>query len=83
MAANELARSHEWGGDFTVEEIEGGVENVVTGLRRKLGAEEDEDEDDEMGGVDAKEKRSSEATGDPVPLDQVLKFMMKGPESKG
>jgi mediator of RNA polymerase II transcription subunit 8 len=46
MAANELARGHEWGGDFTLEEREGGIENVVTGLKRKF-AEEDEDEDEE------------------------------------
>ena len=35
-AANELARQHEWGGDFTLAEREAGVENVVTGLTRKL-----------------------------------------------
>ncbi len=45
MAANELARGHEWGGDFTLEEREGGIENVVTGLKRKF-AEEDEDEEE-------------------------------------
>lgn len=53
-AANELARQHEWGGDFTLAEREAGVENVVTGLRRKLvetdsedgGSSEGDDEND-------------------------------------
>ena len=80
MAANELARGHEWGGDFTAVEVEGGVENVVTGLRRRMGG--DEDEDDKMEDGSAKGKESSEEVGDPLPLEQVLKFMMKGPESK-
>lgn len=57
MAANELARGHEWGGDFTREEKEGGTENVVTGLRRVLsgGGEEDDDDDDEEGEEDEEE----------------------------
>lgn len=42
-AANELARQHEWGGDFTIAEREAGVENVVTGLRRKLIDSDSED----------------------------------------
>lgn len=42
-AANELARQHEWGGDFTLAEREAGVENVVTGLRRKLIDSDSED----------------------------------------
>lgn len=49
-AANELARQHEWGGDFTLAEREAGVENVVTGLRRKLvesDSEEGSSESDE------------------------------------
>lgn len=59
IAANELARGHEWGGEFTREEREGegGVESVVTGLvrrRRGLGRigedwEEEEEEEDEEG----------------------------------
>lgn len=63
-AANELARQHEWGGDFTLAEREAGVENVVTGLRRKLIDSDFEDgssesveddvkmEDDTVGGKD-------------------------------
>lgn len=42
-AANELARQHEWGGAFTLAEREAGVENVVTGLRRKLIETDSED----------------------------------------
>lgn len=42
-AANELARKHEWGGDFTLAEREAGVENVVTGLKRKLIDSDSED----------------------------------------
>lgn len=68
-AANELARQHEWGGDFTLAEREAGVENVVTGLRRKLidsnsedgSLESDEDdvkmEDDIVGGEDDKKEK--------------------------
>lgn len=48
LAANELARGHEWGGEFTREERERGVENVVTGLvRRRRGLGEDEEDDEE------------------------------------
>ena len=53
MAANEQARKHTWGGNYTSEEKERGVENVVTGLRRRLKedpedlSEEEDDEDDE------------------------------------
>lgn len=111
MAANELARGHEWGGDFTVEEREGGVENVVTGLRRKFadeGNDEEEEEEEgdeeaekEAGGEDkmevVKAERGAEGVGlkitkgqeggaieprDPLPLEQVLKFMMTGIEPK-
>ncbi|MCJ1394263.1 mediator of RNA polymerase II transcription subunit 8 [Xylographa bjoerkii] len=47
MAANEEARKHTWGEDFTLEEREMGVENVVTGLRRKLKEDPDESSDDD------------------------------------
>ena len=49
MAANEEARKHTWGGNYTLEEKEMGVEKVVTGLRRKLRADPDDsaDEDDD------------------------------------
>ena len=75
-AANELARSHEWGGEFTNEEREGGVDNVVTGLRRRLNGEQDEDEEDQE--VDVKGEDESVI----MPLEHVLKFLITGIEVK-
>ncbi len=52
-AANKEARRQKWGADYTLEEIQRGIANVVTGLRRELveppeddldGEEEEEDE---------------------------------------
>jgi len=47
MAANEQARKHTWGGDFTLEEREMGVEKVDTGLRRKHEESGDESSDED------------------------------------
>lgn len=51
LEANQEARRRNWGGNFTLEEREQGVQNVVTGLRRQLeddeGEDEDEDEDED------------------------------------
>ncbi|EAW10304.1 RNA polymerase II mediator complex subunit MED8 [Aspergillus clavatus NRRL 1] len=50
VEANQEARRRNWGGDYTLEEREMGIQNVVTGLRRQLEddeRDEDEDEDDE------------------------------------
>ena len=48
MAANEQARQHTWGGNYTLEERAQGIENVTTGLRRTLKDDEaDSSEDDE------------------------------------
>lgn len=72
MAANELARGHEWGGDFTMEEREGGVENVVTGLkRRRRGEDEEEDEEEEEGeeGVGDDEEEGAEDKMEVVQMD--------------
>lgn len=56
-AANKEARKQRWGADYTLEEKQRGIQNVVTGLRRELvepaddegeeGEEEDEDEYEE------------------------------------
>lgn len=46
-AANEEARKREWGDDFTLEERAMGVEHVVTGLRRKLDQDTEDESDDE------------------------------------
>lgn len=47
MAANEQARKHTWGDDFTLEEREMGIENVDTGLRRKFEESSEGSSDDE------------------------------------
>ena len=62
MAANEEARKHTWGGNFTLDEREMGVENVVTGLRRKLKDDPDEssDEDEDEAAVAAVEADTDE-----------------------
>lgn len=67
MAANELARGHEWGGEFTREEKEKGVENVQTGLMRRrrggvgeLGEEEEEEEEEEEDDDDDEEEEAEE-----------------------
>ncbi|RHZ62789.1 RNA polymerase II mediator complex subunit MED8 [Aspergillus thermomutatus] len=48
VEANQEARRRNWGGNFTLEETEMGVQNVVTGLRRQL-EDEDESESEEEG----------------------------------
>ena len=78
MAANEQARKHEWGGDYTLEEIEGGIENVVTGLRDEVSDEEEGDKE-----VEGQEnKRPEEGRVKPLPMDDVLRFLVKGEEPK-
>jgi len=51
IEANQEARRRNWGGNFTLEEREAGIQNVVTGLKRQLeddeGSEDEEDEDEE------------------------------------
>lgn len=81
MAANELARGHEWGGDFTQEEFDGGLENVVTGLRRQLNwEEEDEDEDEEE--IERVKKKEVAEEARAMPLEHILRYMMKGTEPR-
>ena len=102
MAANEQARKHTWGGHYTLEEKERGVENVVTGLRRRLkedpddSSEEEDDDDDQVDGDDPNEdrmeidgmNRKSENDADipalnPLPIQDVFRFMMTGSAPKG
>ncbi|KAJ5572062.1 hypothetical protein N7535_005722 [Penicillium sp. DV-2018c] len=47
LEANQEARRRNWGGNYTLEEREMGIENVVTGLRRRLEDEEDEEGESE------------------------------------
>ncbi|MCJ1466865.1 mediator of RNA polymerase II transcription subunit 8 [Pseudocyphellaria aurata] len=86
MEANGLARGHEWGGDFTREEFDGGLENVVTGLRRKLEwdeeDEDDEDNDDEEENKEGKKKEEPEDARNAMPLEPILKFLMTGSEPR-
>lgn len=72
VEANHEARGRDWGGDFTLEEMEqeGGVTNVVTGLKRALDVGEEEEEEGE-----AEEQGQGEAA---MPLADVLRFMTTG-----
>ncbi|PWY93526.1 hypothetical protein BO94DRAFT_621915 [Aspergillus sclerotioniger CBS 115572] len=45
VEANQEARRRNWGGDYTLEEREMGIEKVVTGLARVLDDDDDDDED--------------------------------------
>ncbi|PLB54595.1 putative RNA polymerase II mediator complex component Med8 [Aspergillus steynii IBT 23096] len=47
VEANQQARGRNWGGNFTLEERNMGVQNVVTGLKRQLEDEDDEGRSDE------------------------------------
>ncbi|KAI9774226.1 MAG: mediator of RNA polymerase II transcription subunit 8 [Geoglossum umbratile] len=83
-AANEEAKRRNWGDDeeFTLEEREGGIANVVTGLRRRLEFDEDEEGDVEMGDEERKKEPGDEK---PVPndipplrLEEILRFISTG-----
>ncbi|KAJ5308944.1 hypothetical protein PENANT_c020G05885 [Penicillium antarcticum] len=54
LEANQEARRRNWGGNYTLEEREMGIENVVTGLKRQLeddlGSDEESEEEDEDDG---------------------------------
>lgn len=94
VAANQQARRHEWGGEYTIEEREGpgGVEAVVTGLRRggkedsDEGEEEEEEEegaDDKMPGLRGNEGNEAiEVEEKPMPMEDVLRFLVKGEKPK-
>ncbi|KAK3178155.1 hypothetical protein OEA41_000288 [Lepraria neglecta] len=75
------ARSHEWGGEFTNEERERGVENVVTGLSRGVG-EESSDESDEDGEDEEGEGREGKEEMKPMGMEDVLRFLVRGREVK-
>ncbi|EEH07092.1 conserved hypothetical protein [Histoplasma capsulatum G186AR] len=61
IEANMEARGRNWGGDYTLEEKEMGVKNVVTGLKRKLN---EEDSGSESGSGDEEEGSEGEEGGD-------------------
>lgn len=54
-AANKEARKQKWGADFTLEEKQNGIENVITGLRRDL-IEPTDDDGDEVEEEDEEEE---------------------------
>ncbi|EFR05398.1 RNA polymerase II transcription subunit 8 mediator [Nannizzia gypsea CBS 118893] len=93
IEANMEARRRNWGGDYTIEEKEAGLSNVITGLTRKLnenveGAagrdfDESDDEDEVMEGTGEETKPSAalltkESTT--MPLDDFFRYMMTGAE---
>lgn len=85
LCANEQARRHEWGGEFTLEEQEAGVENVVTGLKGVLEESSDEEEDEEDGddrveGGTTEGKMEEEKA--PMAMEDVLRFLVRGDEAK-
>lgn len=87
VAANEEARKHEWGGDYTLEEIEGGIENVVTGLRDEDSDEEEDEEEVKEGARPAEgegqdNKKLEEGGRRPLSMNDMLRFLVKGEEPK-
>ena len=81
--ANEQARKQPWEGEFTLEEIEGGIEKVNTGLKRKWYDESDDEEEDEeesQQAIHIKEEDSDLGKVHPLEIDDFLRFMAKGIE---
>ena len=64
MAANLLARKHPWAGDYTLEEQEGGIDNVFTGLRRKLKAGQYDSSEDSSDDEDAEDESAKDEAVD-------------------
>lgn len=92
VEANQQARRRNWGGNFTLEEREAGVQNVVTGLQRQLEDDEEEEEEeegeedeDEMEIVGSQRKPGADVASHPtrplepaMPLAGILKYMTTG-----
>lgn len=80
-----MLENEDFGDDFTLAEREEGVENVRTGLKRKLWEEEsgDEDEDEKMGEDEMPARTREKEDGvdpelRPLPLEGVLRFVTTG-----
>lgn len=89
ITANEEARKHEWGGDYTLAEMEAGIENVVTGLKDEDSDDEEEEEEEDMGVVSGAAKaegreneKPEERAGRPLAMDDILRFLVRGEEPK-
>jgi mediator of RNA polymerase II transcription subunit 8, fungi type len=80
-AVHEEAAKRNWESEFTLEEKEGGVENVRTGLRRKLedpeSGDEEDDVEDDVKPVEAAQDGTSYA-GPRMPIEDVLRFVSRG-----
>ena len=88
ITANEQARKHEWGGEYTLAEMEAGIENVVTGLKDEEG-EDEEGEEEGMGGVSgavgvegSESEKLEERGGKTLAMDDILRFLVRGEEPK-
>lgn len=85
LEANREARRRNWGGDYTLEEKELGVDNVVTGLKRRLEVDdemeeegEEEGEEEEEKGEDHGERTAVQAIVPDLGLNDVLRFTTTG-----
>ena len=64
-AANAEARRQKWGADYTLAEVQNGIEDIVTGLKRELmepPPDEDMDEDKDDFGDDDDEEEDEEGS---------------------
>ena len=80
--ANEQARKQPWEGEFTLEEVQGGTENVITGLKRSWYEESDSDEEEDGSTELAKSrgKNNHKEEVRPLNVDDFLRFMARGVE---
>lgn len=90
VEANSEARRRNWGGNFTLEEKERGIQEVVAelGLKRVLeDDDESEEEDEEMdvgfgGRIDGAPDNAGAAAGAQalplVPINEILRYMTTG-----
>ncbi|EPS30627.1 hypothetical protein PDE_05579 [Penicillium oxalicum 114-2] len=63
IEANQEARQRNWGGNYTLEEREAGIQNVVTGLRKPLEDDDGSDDEDEDEGEDDEGEDEMEVVG--------------------
>ncbi|PLN82951.1 mediator complex, subunit Med8 [Aspergillus taichungensis] len=73
VEANREARQRDWGGDYTLEERQGGVANVVTGLRRVL-----DDGEDDLESSGSSEGEGNEGQGEDEEMEVVGVRMRPG-----